>query len=440
MTTDRLVSPRPRGGGLSIGADLPDARPRAPVDRGVATRPVEGFAVGPSMFDRGVADGGSRSSWDELPSLELACAEHTAVIEAELRDDSVALVTNARMMPDGSLRVVHVDDPVHAPANRYVIAEDAFAAFVARVNIPGAGRYLRTCWPELRSVNVNAWIGRLLDNERKAESAAAEDRRLPEYTPLDMRLRHRVSRDDDSTREVFAVVGPAYADLDSDKIDSVIARSVDPSARARVSYDGRRTRWEILLHGGTVAFGWRPGVVLTTDDTGGGAVNGTAIVRNDETRDIIAIRTTTTATFSVRHVGEIGVLAQRVSAGIARAIGSIDTFTSAWEFAGAVASARLPHGIAGVFRDLIHREIIPMRGNREGAILELSEEWARNHSPVMMSRAGVVRTIVHWAHTIAKLDPWTEDEIQAGAGALLRRTKKGDGWAIALGSLAPEDA
>lgn len=442
-TRTGIVSPRPKGGGMSIGTVEPEPRSRAP--RTATETPTEGFATGPALFDRGVEAGEgkrSRVPWQDLPLLIEACEEHAAAIGDEQRDDSVALVTSSRMQGDGSLLVSHADDRPGAPPQRYLLTEDAFASLVTRINVPGAGRYLRTCWPDLRAVNVNGWIGRLSAAELAADAAAKIAGRVSQYIPLDMRLRHRLpSRGAPvDTREIFAVVGPAYADLDADKLDEVLRVSVDGSSRGRVTYDGTRTRWEILLDRPTY-YGWRAGVVLTTDDTGGGAISGSAIVRQDEALDTIAVRTSTTATFSVRHIGDLDALALKVRAGIDRVLGAVHSFGPAWELANAEAIIP-PHGIEGVFRDLMHREIVPIRGQRETIIRELAAEWKRGTliASSVRTRAAIIRAIAHWVHATADLDPWAEDEVQAGLGTLLRRTKKGDGWAVTLGSLAAEDA
>ncbi len=445
---------------------------RATVDAEAAE--AAGFAVAPSLFDRGlrVEDTGiavakrSRQEWEHMPTVHENCANLMAQIGREEREDSVAMIRASRMLPDGTIGMVHVDDAPGTPASRYVLTDNAFASLVTRAQIPGGGRYLRGCWAELRAHNVNEWIGRLEAAERRAEEAARVAAKAVEYAPLDMRVRHRlVSRPRPElvgAREAFAIVGPSYPDLDADKIAEAIALATNPEARGRVTYDGKRTRWEILFHTNVQPKHFvsgefmRAGVIVTTDDTGGGAIIGNACVRQSLCLNVLIVRTTETAQFSIRHVGDVSALAKKFRDGFGKAMGAIDHFLRAWDFAveddavatvtrvAAAAGRSLPARpdeiMAGIFRDLLERELVPVRAKTEDAVRGLMRAWNHDTSAAAgPTRAAVANAFTRYAHEGAALDPWAEDEIQAGAGMLLRRTKKDDGWATSLGFLAPED-
>lgn len=473
---------KPTGGGLSFVGDEPldvPAGRRDIVGQARSTLDAEateaaGFAVAPPIFDRGtrVNDEGvrnaaaSREEWERMPDVRANCEALAAQIAAEDREDSVALVTEITMAPNGSIVVNTVDGP-GCQLTPYVVTERAFSALVTRMQIPAAGRYLRACWPELRAENVNAWIARMRGTERRAELAAAEAGRALGYTPLDVRLRTRKRLRDviggSVQREVFAAVGPAYADLDADKIAEAIALATPAGARGRVTYDGRRSRFEILFqstvqprHFVAGEF-FRAGVIVDTDDTGGGSIAGHAVVWQNLCLNLVIVDVSRTAHFAIRHIGDVDAMAKRFREGFAKAMGSIDHFVTAWDAAveddvvararaiaaadGRALPAKAEHVMAGIFRDAIERDLVPVRvAKTEDAVRGLLTAWESDQSGAAgPTRAAVVNAFTRYAHTLGTLDPWQEDEIQLAAGGLLRRATNGNGWARSLGFLAPED-
>lgn len=479
-TTGPIMTPtRKPSRGLTVGSplDAPVSRidligqARSTFDAEAAA--AEGFAVAAPMFDRGTkidAAGTAharrlREEWEAMPTVIENCRAHAARIAAEDRQDDVALATATRMHPSGVVITSHVDAPNHPET--YRLSEEAFGAMVTRMQIPAAGRYLRQCWPELRAANVNGWIERLAASEATAAAAARAAGVASTYEPIDLRLRHRLlSRPDPSgavAREVFAIVSPSYGDFDSDKLDEAIARVVPPEARGRVTYDGRRSRWEIVFHTPVqpkhfvVGEFFRAGVVITTDDGGSGAINGHAFARQSLCKNVIFIQTTTTAHFSIRHMGDLEVLAGRFADGFKKARGAIDHFVRAWDMAvedDVVETVRrvaradgrsLPESpdeiMAGIFRDAIERDLVPVRGVKlEPAVNGLIRAWREDESAAAgPTRAAVANAFTRWIHTTVNADPWQEDETQEAAGMLIRRTKNDNGWATSLGYLAPED-
>ncbi len=471
-TTDQaapILSSRVRGAGLTVGSPLDVAPGR--IDLSVESATLEGFAAAPPLFDLagldpedmpGRVERSGRRSWEYMVATSDACHCHAQRIEEEDRRDDVALVTMVRMRDDGTLEATHVDDGPGARPSAYKLTEDAFNSLVTRMQIPAAGRYLRQCWPALRAANVNGWIDRLASAELKASELARSAGRASEYAPIDMRIRHRaISRPGpglEGVREIFGIVSPDYADLDADKLDQAIAMAAPAGSRGRVTYDGRRSRWEILSESTVqpkVGEPFRAGVILTTDDAGGGAINGHAIVQMPLCLNLIVIQTTATAHFGIRHVGDIEAMARKFRDGFGKALGSITHFVHAWDLAveddvvrdvrGASRRA-LPTStddvMAGIFRDAIERELVPVRGVRtEDAVRGLVQAWRADTSATAgTTRAAVANAFTRWAHTGIDADPWQEDLIQEGAGMLIKRTKKDDGWALTLGYLAPEDS
>lgn len=441
---------------------------RSTVDKEAAE--AVGFAVAPTLYDRGtrVIDTGvanaiaSRQEWEAMPLARENCAALADRIRAEDREDSVSLLRQCGMGDDGQLFAAHVDAPAHVM--HYTISEPAFGSFVSRMNVPGGSRYLVACWPELRAHNVNAWIEKIGASEKRAEAAAHVAKVALQTAPLDVRFRHRLpSRQEARDREIFAVVGPGYADFDADQISEALAIATPPEARGRVTYDGRRTRWEILFHSTVqpkhfvAGEFFRAGVVVKTDDTGGGALSGSAVLWQNLCLNLIYVDVAETAQFSIRHTGEVGALAEKFRAQFARALGSIDHFIRAWDYAvednvivnvGKVAQASgrsVPSDaeefMAGIFRDTIERELVPVRGRKtEDVVRGLMKAWSEDTSGAAgPTRAAVANAFTRYAHASGTMDPWAEDEIQRGAGSLLRRTRKGDAFATSLGFLAPED-
>lgn len=476
------ITSRKPGAGMRIGSPLEVApgkldligQARSTLDAEATA--AAGFAVEPPIFDRGtrVDETGvrnarrARQEWEAMPTVLANCEAHAARIQAEEREDSVAMASGVAMQDDGTLLVRHVDDPPGAAPTRYSLTEPAFGALVTRLGLPAAGRYLRQCWPELRATNVNGWVERLTATEAKALAAAKAAARASDYTPVDLRLRHRLTSRAAGAgpeREIFGIVSPEYAAFDADMLDEAIALAIPKEARGRVTYDGRRTRWEILFHTTlqpehfVAGEFFRAGVIVGTDDTGGGAIRGNAVVWQNLCLNLIVVQTTTTAEFSIRHQGDVDALARKFRAGFSKAMGAIDHFVRAWDKAvetdeasavrrvSAAAGRALPADgrelMAGIFRDAIERELVPVRvrsAQREDAVRGLLHAWEQDSSAAAgPTRAAVVNAFTRWAHEGVELDPWREDEVQAGAGALLRRTKRGDGWAVPLGFQAPED-
>lgn len=441
---------------------------RSTIDKEAAE--AVGFAVAPTIYDRGtrVIDTGianaiaSRQEWEAMPLARENCAALAQRIQAEDREDSVSLIRQCMMQDDGRIYAAHVDEP--AAVSKYSISEPAFGSFVQRMNVPGGSRYLVACWPELRAHNVNEWVARIGAAEKRAEAAAHVAKVALQSAPLDVRFRHRLpSRPEATDREIFAVVGPGYADFDADQISEALAIATPPEARGRVTYDGRRTRWEILFqstvqprHFVAGEF-FRAGVIVKTDDTGGGALIGNAVLWQNLCLNLIIVDVAETAHFAIRHTGEVGALADKFRKQFARAMGSIDHFLRAWDYAveddvianvskvAQAAGRSVPTDaeefMAGIFRDTIERELVPVRGRKtEDAVRGLMKAWGEDTSGAAgPTRAAVANAFTRYAHASGTMDPWAEDEIQRGAGSLLRRTRKDDAFATSLGFLAPED-
>lgn len=415
------------GSGLSLvqpGAARPEIvseSGKARSERDKAAAEAAGFAVRAPLYDRGtivdetgVANArASRSDWESMPTVAAACDGLIGRIAAENRQDQIARLGELLMTDAGQF--VGLGGPDEH--KRYDITLNAFGSLVSRLGVGGA-RYLATCWPELRAHNVNAWLQKLA-----AEDAAKE---------LLMRTREGA--------EIFAVVSPSYTRFDCDKMaEAVKLAASELGGHARVTYDGERARVECLWHSDiqpedyVAGEFFKAGVIVKSDDTGGGALRGSSVVWQNLCRNLIILDKASMGEFSIRHTASVEEMARRFRAGFEQSLKSIEHFRAAWGFAcrdnlaesvptaGQLAAREL---MAGIFRAQLADERIPIpvaASKREVVVSGLMAAWDADTSASAgkTTRAAVVNAVTRYAHQTASLDPWAEDDLQSAAGALV---------------------
>jgi hypothetical protein len=72
---------------------------------------------------------------------------------------------------------------------------------------------------------------------------------------------------------------------------------------------------------------------ISTDDTGGGGLNGYSAVWQNLCLNLIMIDVAKTGAFNIRHIGDHGKLVAQFRAGFRRALDSLEHFRRAWGYA-----------------------------------------------------------------------------------------------------------
>lgn len=385
-----------------------------------------GFSPADTLYERGtrVVQLGvnnarrSRIDHEKKPTVADYCGEFTQLIAGENRADRVVPVRELKMLEDGWLE---------RGGNKLPIAEPAFLGLLSRMGIRG-GRYLADLEPVRRAYNFNTDV---------AEWVKRETEQGGEPGNVTLRLRKKAG----NGPEIYAAVGGRYAPFDCDKIAAALALAAPKDARGTVAYDGRQTRFEVMFHSDiqperyVCGEFFKAGVLVRTDDTGGGSIKLSAVVWQNLCLNLIILDKSTQEIASLRHVGSVDALADKFRAGFDQALRSIDHFRKAWGYAlgdDVVADARNEHReaydlsvdqvMAGVFSGVVddHRMPLPRsQGKRAEIVGDLMSMWKRDESAAAgPTRAAVVNAVTRYAHEVNQ-DPWREDALQSAAGSLL---------------------
>lgn len=417
----------------------PEGKARSERDASVLS--ANGFSVAKPLFERGtvVNEIGvenarkARAEYEAMPRTADACEELLLTVRAEKRQDTAARLSDLTMLADGRMT---------RGGGTLQVTERAFQQLAGRLSsclsgqggpsLGGAGSYLRACPPALRAQNVNHW----LDESRKLISAS------PESADENVTLRHRRSQ---TGREIYSVVSPSYSAYDADQIAEAVGRAVPNGARGGVTYDGYRTRIEALFHTTVqpqhfvAGEFFRAGVVVRTDDTGGGSITVQAVVWQNLCLNLIVIDRSSQETCRIRHVGSVSRLADEFRKGFDAALGKIHHFVEAWDtacddvitapsgFAKYKDGAELRKALMeAAITSVVQRDLVPVVGRKADAVPVLRRLWESDDSGAGrahdgLNRAGLVNAFTRYAHTVAaQTGPWIEDEIQESAGRLLQ--------------------
>lgn len=409
-----------------------------------------GFAPRATVYTRGtrVIDVGvenarlAREEYEAKPLVSECCQDLVTRVQAEEREDHTVNLADIRMTEAGLL-----DTPVQVEG--MAIEERAFWGLVSDLRMPaGAGSFLSQVWPELRAKNINDWCQEWAKDEAEEGAAyqAEIDAGVKDAEPAEpttLVLRTRVSGGE--SRAVFGSVTESYTSWDVDKIAKAIGDATPDGARGTVTYDGYRARFEVLFHTTVrpedfvAGEFFRAGVIVTTDDTGGGSIRGNAVVWQNLCLNLIIIDRAEQDLFRIRHTGSIDRLVKQFSDGFARGLAKLDHFIKAWSEAckddvladlpkneaELVKNLSLRDALPGLFNGAIERELVPVRGRRVEAVKHLVQAWDDDHSSATVHHGGVTRAAIanaftRYAHTVEQPSPWIEDEIQRAAGALVQ--------------------
>lgn len=427
-----------------------------------------GFADAPAIYIDGISVAPQRMArdnvllqrrdYDQKPNAVEAFAAIGAAVRAEERKDITAEQARVEMTDAGEL---------HAGAERYTIEGVAFAHLCSRLGYGGAQYLAEKCPPRLRAANVNAQGALIGIREAKAALEAPKEKPF-EASRIVLRTRKRAAPS--PGRSIFACVSPGYGAFDADLVADALREATPPEAKGGVSYDGRRSRFEIWFQTTAeprhMAAGetFRAGVVVSSSDDAGGSIRGQSVSWQSLCKNLCIISTRAEDAFSIRHVGNVYELARKFKGGFATALGQIERFIVAWNYATeddlrrgarAASDGPLPDSaedlMRGVFRGLVGgaRPTIKLPGRRklEELVEELVGCWRQDESSARAvhatSRASAVNAVTRYAHSyLDTLDPWAQDEVVRQASGLLwgRRGTPGEATASAPKPLVFVDA
>jgi hypothetical protein len=394
------------------------------------------YAVGSRVMQLGVENArSSRLEYDALPLLPQACASLIHTVAREQRKDIVVdRLANVTMTPEGLLR---------NQGGGVKLSEPAFGGLLSRAGI-GGHSYLAKCPPDLRAQNVNYWLSELKFNERADEIQALASK--TKFEPKDAKFRTRLNRGE---REIFAVVSGSYGAFDADKIATALSMAAPNGARGSIVYDGTRLKAETLFHSNVAPEEFvageffKAGVLVRSDDTGGGSIRISAVVWQNLCLNLIILDECVQPIAAIRHVGSVQDLANKFTVAFAQALNTIEGFLVKWNYAvqedvGAPAEAATHEGKAnslaiseilpGLFNGIVERELVPVRGQRKDIVQGLVRMYEQDTSAAVVgkdfvSRAAVVNAFTRYAHSV-NTDPFEQDAIERSAGRLLNVTRE----------------
>lgn len=457
-----VVAPAPEkpAQAIAVGAYDAEGDARSQRDRDAAV--AAGFSPAKPVYRQGLRAFGMRkfrAKFDAMPLASAAADDLVRTVAAEQRQDLPFLASAVRLNKDGLLALGR---------RRLSFSGRAFQALAGRLQMPnGAGSYLPNIDAELRAVNVNKWVTErypAFEDADRAEHEEAQARKEPkdrkpfQPTELVFRTRNAPLAEADApivTRECFGVVSDAYGEFDADRIAQAIKLAIPDGARARVAYDGRRTKFDVIFfsniepeHAVAGEF-FQAAVQVRTDDTGGGSLVVAAALHQNLCLNFIILDKAMGAAARIRHLGSTEELAKKFREAFDAALKQIEHFTKAWGYAqeedaaaralvlarqtGALEQEELDDYVVrpvsevlpGIFNGIIERELVPLpKKNRAETVKQLMAMWEKDESAAtrdrqkLLTRAAVVNAFTRYAHEVNE-DPFVEAEIESAAGALL---------------------
>ena len=403
---------------------------RAKEDEQAAT--AAGFTVAPPIYEIGslVNQTGvenfraSREEFEAMPTAFEACSKLAAQVQAEQRRDIVIEVPNLRMLDDGRL--------TRGTGAGMPMSERAMTGLATHVT-PGGGGYLRECPTELRALNVNHWCENGYREDVRAtnrlmrewqEQGCFDAQPAPVIVPREITLRTRINGSD-GRRENFAVVGPRYSAHDIDAIANQVMSSeaIPADARANVTYDGYRSRIDVLFHSNVqperVVAGeiFKAGIMLKTADDGSGSIQIAAQLWRNLCLNLIIVDHARDMVMRRSHRGD--GIADAVNIGIRDAMKKVEYFCQKWSEA-TLENVLEKYGCAdieSVFRGLIFNKVVNIGGVAPQAMhARLMRAWEAEPGN---DKTAIVNAITRSAHT-ETWKRWTiVEELETLGGAML---------------------
>lgn len=391
-----------------------------------------GFTVAPPIYEIGslVNTTGvenfrsSREEFEKMPTAVEVCGKLADQIKAEKRVDIILPVTELRMLDNGQL--------TRGTGSGMTMSERAITGLATHVT-PGGGGYLRECPSELRAINVNHWCENGIREDVRATNRLVKEwqegrclgpQPAPVMVPREITLRTRINGTDGG-RENFAIVGPRYAAHDIDKIAEQVMRSdaIPADARARVTYDGYRSRIDVLFHSNVqperVVAGeiFKAGIMLKTADDGSGSIQIAAQLWRNLCLNLIIVDHAKDMVMRRSHRG--GGIGNAVEIGIRDAMKKVEYFCEKWSEA-TLENVLEKYGvddIEAVFRGLIFNKVVHVPGVKPAVMMQrLMSAWAEEPGN---DKTAIVNAVTRAAHSHV-WKRWTiVEELETLGGKLL---------------------
>lgn len=385
------------------------------------------FTIGTKVNQLGVKN--ARASQEEHNAKPWARDVCTGLIDqvfAEQRQDLPKVRLSDLRMNDQGLLVLNQRSLGNV---RSPLDDRAFKQLFGKFPCASGGAYLADCPTKLRSINFNHWA-RELD---ELESA-------PNATRTDVVLRTRKLG---NNRGVFAAVSPKYTPFDVDKVAQALRIAFPDDAKGSADYNGRRVRIEGLWHSDVAPEEFvageifKAGVVVRTDDTGGGSLRVQSVIWRNLCLNLIILDKAVGVDVRIRHMGSVTQLAAKLRQAFSKALQSVNAFRVAWNSAMQEEGRKLVEAVQGTTRDdlgplpveqvlpgifngILERDLVPVRGRKADVVPKLLEMHTQDEAADKygVSRASVVNAFTRYAHQV-ETNPFRADDIREGAGALL---------------------
>ena len=350
-----------------------------------------------------------RKAFEELPTGEAKLPEVAAAIRAEDRQDHTFNAWDLRM----SKRTGKLGDPdpLASTERAWLPTKRGFQGFTTRAGIGAIPEH----WPtDIKAGAVND-LCRRFQTERPRQLLTGDQ------DPVVV-LRVQKSRG-----KIFACVSPTYGAFDGDLVLESLLSALPRGSRVNVDYDpdAARGRVEIVTlqeERPVVGEPFRTSFTVGWDDTGGGSIWGDGGLFSARCLNLTRIFTST-GTFRIRHAGDVKKLARRFRCEFERVSKVVTQLSKAYGHAAGeeLTNAERIEGtefLQGVYRSLLQRDLVPVRGRREEVVKGLAIQALADENGAGMTRAGIVNGITRYAHRVNE-DAWQRDEIERAAGKIL---------------------
>ncbi len=386
------------------------------------------FAIGTKVNSTGVENfKRSRAKYEALPSAEEAIEDLISKVEKEDRREKIISTRDLIMLPNGELSRIYDGKPI---VNGYPMNRRALVQLLNYTGASAGGAYLEGCPTALRAHNVNWWL-RNLPSEKKSKIRIRKINTTIQNIPIEL-------------DEIFAILTESYTNFDIDDVAKIVLQTIPTDAKAEVTYDGLKSRIYVLFHSDVDANDivcgetFKVGVMIKTDDAGGGSIQVKAVVWRNLCLNLIVIDKAVQRIVRRKHIGDFGEIHETVQAGIATAYKCIEPFARAWTSAkqeNLITStvdienedSKSPRYslatelfMAGLMNGMIERELITVTGNKKEAVNNLVAAWEKEPE---LTRAGVVNAVTRYAHEFGQSSPWQEDDLQEQGGDILFSNK-----------------
>ena len=349
-----------------------------------------------------------RKAFEELPTGEVKLPQVREAIRAEAREDFTFAAWDLRMSKTSG----KLGDPERPTTHAFLPTRRGLQTFTTRAGIGSMPDH----WP----TDIKAGVV----NDLCKRYAAERPSQLLQADGSDPAVVLRVQK---SRGRIFAVVSPSYAAFDGNLVLESLLAALPKGSRVNVDYDpdAARGRVEIVTlqeERPVVGEPFRTSFTVGWDDTGGGSIWGDGGLFSARCLNLTRIYTST-GTFRIRHVGSVGKLARTFRANFEKISRVVSQLSRAY---GHAASEELTNAeriestefMSGIYRSLLQRELVPVRGRREEAVKALALQALADENGAGLTRAGVVNGITRYAHRVNE-DPWMRDEIERAAGRIL---------------------